>query len=530
MKTKILSFLAVLTCLCFCASPVCCCAVTAPVVEEVLAETGFSEFISNGAKEFITDPSTAFKKYGGIYGLLEGTLIDMYKNAIGNSVVGSADVPEFTVGNFDIITGKYQMTWDIGKYPSMMETVPSSIFSDEILIECTMLLTDSWSTEYKDPATGVTYYSNALNISITRTNGSVSKYLVVFPQSFNYSRQVNAYNDHVTISAQSGCTLYSVDNGVIGSVIENGFYMEQVTFLCNNKNITTVNCNSTFNTASSVKAYPTGIYSYRGNTISSPGIDYPIDKDICHGVFSFYYPYSNGSGSSVSYRFNCLQYLTCGFYTTNNSNHQSIVNQYWVNNYNQNYYNYPITGGTTVTKDNYTDLNLPALKPVFDIDTNDSDWLAQLLALLPSLLDLLDGDLLPDLLDFLGRLVDFWGNMPDIGMEWHNDMTLNNNNYMDLELPSNNPPDSGGGGSGGDVLVTVDVNITRPLVSEVVTSYWLHVDASTETTATYPVAVVSAAPELWIKSDDVLNVLDLMPVYGLLALVGVAVAVLYKGV
>ena len=530
MKTKILSFLAVLTCLCFCASPVCCCAVAEPIVEEVLTETGFSEFLSNGAKEFITDPSSAFKKYGGIHGFLEGTLIDMYKNAIGNSVVGSANTPEFTVGNFDIITGKYQLTWDIGKYPSLMETVPSSIFSDDILIECTMLLCDSWSTEYKDPATGVTYYSNALNISITRTNGSVSRYIVVFPSSFNYSRHVSVTADYVSISAQGGCTLYSVSGGVIGQVVENNFYMENVRFNCNNVNLTTVNANSTLTTIQQVKAYPTGIWSYRGGTISSPGIDYPIDKDICHGVFNFYFPFSDGSSSSRSYPFYCLRYLTCGFYTTNNSNHQAVVNNYWVNNYNQNYYNYPITGGTTITKDNYNDLNLPSLKPVFDIDTNDSDWLAQLLALLPTLIDLLDGDLLPDLLDFLGRLVDFWGNMPDIGMEWNNDMSLNNNNYMELELPSNNPPDSGGGGSGGDVLVTVDVNITRPLVSSVVTSYWLQVDVSTETTATYPVAVVSAAPELWKKSDAVLNVLDLMPVYGLLALVGVAVAVLYKGV
>lgn len=524
MKSKILSFLAVLTCLCFTASPLCVGAVTAPIIEEVVLETAFSELIAESKKALTSDGSDSYDN--GILGISNYVYRHAMEIALQHATAdNNTNTPVLQTPAFDIVTGKYQMTWDIGKYSSLMETVPSSIFTDDILIECTMLLCDSWSAEYKEPTTGVTYYSNALNISITRTNGSISRYVVVFPSSFNYSHAVSVTSSYVAVSAQSGCTLYSVSGGVIGQVVESNFYMENVRFNCNNVNLTTVNANSTLNTIPQVKAYPTGIWSYRGNSVTSSGIDYPIDKDICHGVFNMYFPYNDGSSGSRSYAFYCLRYLTCGFYTTNNYNHQGVVNNNWTNNYQQNYYNFPLTNNTPITKDNYLDLNLPALAPVFDIDTKDSAWLQTLLALLPTLLDLLDADLLPSILDLLGHLTDFWSNMPEIGMEWDVDPTLNNNNYMELDFPSSNPPDSGGGGMGD---ITVNVEITRPKIPAIDTSPHVTLYYPTVTTTALPANIVQAGAKFvdWGKEiTDLTGTTNIIIVCGL---VGVGVMLIFK--
>lgn len=457
MKSKILSFLAVLTCLCFTASPLCVGAV-APVIEEVIVETAFNELIAE-SKKLIDDAVDNVKSYkNGLLGLTMYAAEKGLEYAANHATSdNNANSPVLAMPSFDIVTGKYQMTWDIGNYSFVNgDTVLDSVFTDYILIECTLLLTDSWSGEYADPATGVTYYSNAANISITRTNGSITRYIVVFPTNFNYSRNVQVLNDRVTVSPMSGCSLYTVDGGKIGQLLENNFYLDRISIITNDRNITTVSANSAIGSGAYPQlAYPSGIISFRGTTISGTGLNYPVDKDICHGSFNLRVK-QRDSNAYNSYTFYCLSHLTCGFYTTNNYNHQGVVNNSWTNIYQQNYYNFPLTNNTPITKDNYLDLNLPALKPVFDIDTQDSDWLQTLLALLPTLIDLFDGDILPNILDLLGRIADFWGNMPDIGMEWNVDPTLNNNNYMELDFPSSNPPDDGGGGGSGGGTIIVD--------------------------------------------------------------------------
>lgn len=442
LKTKFLSFIAVITCLSFCCSPLSAFALL-PELEQVVLETAFSEFIST-SKDIAEGG-----QYQGYSGITQKVVKDTMKEVLQNARLDSNGRINLDVPPFDIITGKYQMTWDIGRYPSTLETVPSSIFHDDILIEVTMLLTDKPAYNYWDPATKTAYYSNALNISITRTNGSVNKYCLKFGSNYVYSRHVKAYPTYINVTGQSGCTLYSIGaDGQLGGIVEQNFIMEDVRFNTTTENITTVNCNSVFDVSSSYKQYPTGIFSGRGNTISSPGIDYPIDKDICHGRLNFYYPSTSGNSSTQS--FYCLRYLTCGFYTTNNPTNQGIVNQYWTTNSTQNYYNYPLTSGTVITPDNYLDLNLPSLAPVFDIDTTDSNWLELLLALIPDLLDLLDTDMLPNILDLLSRLLDYFGHMPEIGMEWNPDLQLNPDDYFELDFPS--APDDGGGGGGSGTI------------------------------------------------------------------------------
>lgn len=396
------------------------------------------------------------------------------------------------------------------------------------MIEVTFLLTNNWSASYYDKNTGTTYYSNALNIAITRTNGSVARYVVVFGSNFNYTTNVLWSYPTVSISAQGGCTLYSVSNGVIGQTIQTNFYTENCIFSVSDTNSITTNLNSLI-TNTNTYSSPIGIYSRRGNAISADGINYPVDVDICHGCFNF--RLLNSSNNSTKYEMGvyCNRFLKTGFMITNNSLHAATNNTYYsVNNYSNNYYNYPITGGTLIDKNNYEDKNLPSLAPVFDLDTSLPDWDLDLLDLIPSILDLLDGDLLPDLTDLLGRLLDFFGSMPDIDMQWSPDTTLNTNNYWDLDFPND---DSGGGGSGGNIIVTVDVDVTRPLVTVYPYSDPIELNSLPEiTTYTMPAVVQSAAADVLKEGSDLLDDLGILPIFGFLTLIGIASAIIFKGV
>lgn len=520
MKKLISSCFALVVCLSFIVSPLCLGAESSISLPEIIIETIFSDFLGN-----IDKVKNGEFPNSGVMGAADKILKKAYETALDHATTDSNGDIQLTVPTFDIITGKERLEWTIEKRNSSGEVTET--FTDDILIEVTFLLTDSWSVDYADPATGVTYYSNALNIAITRSNGSVKHYVVVFGTGFNYARNVSWSYPTISISAQSGCTLYSVEGGVIGQALQTNFYTENCIFTVSDTNSITTNLNDLI---SNVNAYssPIGIYSRRGASVSADGINYPVDVDICHGCFNFRLL---GTNNSTKYEMGvyCNRYLKTGFTMTNNSLHAATNNTYYsVNNYSNNYYNYPITGGTIIDKNNYEDKDLPSLAPIFDLDTSLPDWDLDLLDLIPSILDLLDGDLLPDLTDLLGRLLDFFGAMPDIDMQWSPDTTLNTNNYWDLDFPSD---DSGGGGSGGNIIVTVDVDITRPLVT--VYSYSDPIELNTLpsiTTYTMPVAVQSAASDVISEGTDLLEDMGILPIFGFLTLIGIASAIIFKGV
>lgn len=520
MKKLISSCVAFVVCLSFIVSPLCLGAedISLP---EILTETIFSEFIGNIDKAMNGEIPNS-----GVMGAADKILKKAYETALSHATTDTNGDIQLTVPTFDIITGKEQLQWTIEKRNNLGEVTET--FSDDILIEVTFLLTDNWSAEYSDTATGVTYYSNALNICITRSNGSVKRYVVVFGTGFNYSRHVTWSYPTISISAQGGCTLYSVEGGVIGQALQTNFYTENCIFTVSDTNSITTNLNDLITNNNSYPA-PIGIYSRRGGAVSADGINYPVDVDLCHGCFNFRLL---GTNNSTRYEMGvyCNRYLKTGFTMTNNSVHAATNNTYYsVNNYSNNYYNYPITGGTIIDKNNYEEKNLPSLAPVFDLDTSLPDWDLDLLDLIPSILDLLDGDLLPDLGELLGRLLDFFGNMPDIDMQWNPDTSLNTNNYWELDFPSD---DSGGGGSGGDnIVVTVEVDITRPLVT--VYDYEDPVSLNSLpviTTYTVPAEIQTAADTVLGSANSILNTSDLLPIYAFLTLIGIGVALVFKGV
>ena len=116
--------------------------------------------------------------------------------------------------------------------------------------------------------------------------------------------------------------------------------------------------------------------------------------------------------------------------------------------------------------------------------------------------------------------------MPDIGLTWDSDTT---NNYY--EIIPDEPPDYPI--VTGDINITVEVDITRPLVPEFTTSSrWLYIDVGNMTTTVeaLPSEYVEGAQTLQDMTDDIFDDLGLIPVFVGLALFGIAVSVLFKGV
>ena len=521
MKKILLSALSCAMCAVFLLSPLNAYA-TAPVLEEVIADTVYSEFLGRAA-----DTEADLQKRG-IAWIIKKVLESRYSDGIRNATTNQNGDLQITVPRYDLVTGKYQLKW------STYDLNGNVTKNDSLLVECTMILGDSWNFEQYDEATNTTYYSNGLNYSITRSNGSVRKYFVSFPSTFNYNSAVSFSQNSINVSAQNGCTLFDVSGGQINQVIETGFYCASTRFTQNTINSIDSDINLLMTGRQTNNQYSTDIsafYSSYGSTISaSSNTLYPVDKDICHGAFLCKYLKLDGTNNSTGVRFDASQYLWTGFVVTNNPSHKNVINQYYITNNTKNYYVDPIDGGTVVNKNNYQEKNLPQLAPAFDIDTSLPDWDLDLLDLLPDLIsalgDLFDGDIL----DMLGKLLDFFGNMPDIGLEWNPDLSLNPNNYFDIELPA--LPDSGGGGSGGNVVVTVDVNVDFPPVT--VQTHAIEDIVSVNTfpvieTYTVPPAIQTQAKTFLDSGESLVTTSGLLPIYAFLTLIGIAVAVIFKG-
>lgn len=491
---------------------------------EIIEETIFSLPIQ--ASGIPVDSETAFGVYKGltgleraIYGEMLGYMIT--KNPLIQPDSSGNNKLSFTIPNYDVLTGKYMLHW-----------VLDDDTEDDVLVECTVILSDTPDAlvnlpPIKVPEYGdVYYYSNCLNYTITHSDGEVKRYLVAYPTGFNYTSPIFS-NTSYAISAQSGCTVYEYRGGsniLNNRPIKTAVRMPVVRFNTSTVNSIRKDLSDIYTPSSSYNSKPAGFYGYNSGISASSPISYPADIDLILSLGAVYMA-SSGSGSSNIPTFNLNTEFMCSFASTNNPSKGNQLNTRWVTPQTQNYYyNDYIQGGTTINETNVNNYFNGALLPAFDIDPDLP--LADILDILTDLLPDFQVGMKPTLdlsiRDLFDRLVDFYGNMPDVNLDWDTPL---DNDYWDIEFPP--IPDSGGG-SGGDI--TVNVDITRPLVPKVTTNYWLELDVGTQTTITYPVALVSAAPQVFDKADEVVNTLEIMPLIGLLAVFGIAVAILFKGV
>lgn len=510
MKRILCPILAFITAVSLCVSFVARCA-DGETWQDVLKDTIFTGLIQKSEDNGVS----------GFTGLVHNIGDRILYYSWLNATKDSNNNLQFKVPNYDVVTGKYMMHW-----------VLADGSEDDVLVECTALLSDTPAALPALPSVTVAvygdiyYYANALNYTITHSDGEVKRYVVTYPAGFNYTSP-SFSNDNYAIAANNGCTLYEYrggENVTNNRPIKTNFRMPVVRFYTNTVNSVRKEFSDIYTPSSSYYSKPVGFFGSNSGISSTAPISYPTDIDIVMGGVGARFDAISGGGANIP-TFNWNLEFMCSFATTNNPTKGNALTTRWTTPQSQNfYYNDYIQGGTTINETNVNNYFDGAFLPAFDIDPDLplDDIIALLTDLAPDFqlsmrrtLDLSTGAL-------FDRLVDFYGNMPDINLNWDTPL---DNDYWDIEFPP--IPDSGGG-SGGDI--TVNVEITRPLVPIVTTNYWLELDAGTQTTITYPVALVSAAPQVFDKADEVVNTLEIMPLIGLLAVFGVAVAILFKGV
>lgn len=450
MKTKILSFLACLICLCFCVSPVG--AFSAGLNwEDIIIQTMFSDFL----RASYDDDNSSINRSGGINFVFDKFIDKMQDFMIKNPIQQNNDIA-FKMPNYQIVTGKVHFVgdWCYYKNDELDSTVPMNQ-TIEVTVLC--LDTDYSGWDYKnavavDSSSGKYLFVNALNITITDSTNNVIN-LVLLCRTNLYSG-MSVATDRVSIAQKYyDCYMYS------GSTLEQLIYENQynygVRFNLSTTNSIDVNIDSVYTKPSGALGKPSGLGEW-GSISSSvtPQIRLSIPM-ICGGrsYLLFQRPTSSTSTSWANTSFYPLLYLYSGFYATNNNTIENTINNRWTNLSDQNYYIDNIfEGDTVINNNNYQDWGGGGLAPIFTLPDVDlpSLPLAELLDLLDGLLPDVKANLRPsldaDIDSLFDRLFDFYSNMPDIGLEW--DPTLDNDNYWDIELPS--IPDSGGGGSGGD--------------------------------------------------------------------------------
>lgn len=442
MKKLILSLVSLLTCLCF-----SCFAVAYADDSEawlsIIEDTAFSFLVGSSdlSDSVVNDLNS------GATGLTR----EVAQNALSGAFLNATDENglQFTIPSYDILSGKYMLHYQMDD-----ET------EDDILIECTLILSDrpEYLTnlkpikvrEYGD----VYYYGNCLNYTITRTDGTVKRYIVALPTGFDYRNSPTLTASEFLISGQRGCTVYEYKGGsnlALSRPLKTAQTIGNVKFNMATVNTVRVNLRETYTPPSQYDPYPFGFWgSASGITAGSP-VGSPSDIDIVCGAVSVRYNHlQNPTQQWHNHTFLSTTYFCTSFATTNNPNRGAQMQNKWTLISNQNYYyNDYIQGGTVINENNYHDYYDGAFAPAFDIDPDLP--LAEILGLLADLLPDFDADIKPTLdlsVDSLfDRLLDYYGNMPDIGFQW--DPDLDNNNYWDIQLPDF-PSDSGGGGSGGD--------------------------------------------------------------------------------
>ena len=242
---------------------------------------------------------------------------------------------------------------------------------------------------------------------------------------------------------------------------------------------------------------------------------YPSDLSFINGSVSYTLPNSTYVNTTI------IQWWTSYLVVNNPSTNTTLTNSLTEPSQKNWYYEDNITNNT-VTNQNSNDVYDGCFNSIFNVDLDDID----ITTLIPTIMADLEPTLNAGIAGLLEALLDFFGEMPDFGLTWDSDTT---NNYYDIVNNEHQLPTTTGGGDI-NVVVTVDVDITRPLVPDVTNDYWLSIDVNTQTTATYPVDVVSNVPVLYDKADEVMEIMGLMPILGALCLFGVAVSILFKGV
>lgn len=505
--------------------------VTAVVPFTVSAETLDYSTIVNGTTFVGSMAGGLGSKFVG--DLADGLVWEVIQYGLENPTMSAGgDLESFTIPSYTYITGKCMLKCD-GMNDIMVEVT---------FIYAPMIPQDEmFNARVKNPVDGLLYPLNTAVFTIRRTTGTL-RYVIIPNWNGEFQPGVYYYNDRVLLRGFTGnnAKVYEWDgasNYTLTSYSMNlgqdlAFYTADVNSITNDMTLWGYDYVQGTNQHDCYEREPCS-FDNRQRTLSQGPSDINILKNTIgvdrrgngitnsNGVVRYdnqYWTYSNGR-----YK------LYTSWVDTNDT---AVANQFelhWTQN-NQKVYHYNSTyvGGTTINNENKNSVFNGAFSPAFDLDVSSlADLLEALKDLAPDIklnLDSLFDDLKLDLFD---KLADFYAEMPDIGLEW--DPELDINNYLDISPPE--LPDSGGGGSGDvNVIVTVDVNITRPLVSSIEYNDDIIITFPTITTNTTPAYISEAVHDFHSLSELILSDTGLLPLLLILMISGVAIAIVLKGV
>ena len=236
----------------------------------------------------------------------------------------------------------------------------------------------------------------------------------------------------------------------------------------------------------------------------------PSDAEIINGYIN-YYP----TGNSSYYPATDFDYWVSYYSTNDESTANWLKNSALTADWQQNwYYNDVFKNGDSITNNNVSEKYNDAFVPIFNVDLGDID----IDTIIPQITGSLEPVLRLGIDDLLDALMDFFGDMPDIGLTWDSDTT---NNYYDI-IPDepDYPPTTG------DINITVD--ITRPDIPYIDTSPNVSLYVPIVTTTALPSGIITNSKKFIDVGKDITDMVGVTDVIIWCGLVGVGVMLLFK--
>ena len=452
-----------------------------------LGESIFSEMIAN----FITD---AIKE---VDSEVKGNSMNHVKDSLYS--ISNYRLQNLNMPSFGYLSGKTKLKW----LRTLQQSTPYTVEVQIDLFWCSGYEYDytpwlTWSDGVKIPV-------NCLVYTIKRDDGQITRYFLRPNRSYGntpYSVVFSISNDNDYFSLPSNAwdtTVYRITGDETYETANFSYSQREKRLYYNQYN------DIDFGLPRNNYGIPMSI---RYPQINYP--EQPTDQQIINGYIDWY-----PTGNSSYYNATDFDFWV-SYYSTNDENTANWVrNNALTADWQQNwYYNDQFKNGDSITNNNYSNKYNDAFAPVFDVDLGDID----IDTIIPQISAGLEPIIKFGIDDLLDALMDFFGDMPDIGLTW--DSNTSNNYYDIIPLEPEYPPTTG------DINITVD--ITRPDIPYIDTSPNVSLYVPTVTTTALPSGIISNSKKIVSVGKDITDMVGVTDVIIWCGLVGVGVMLLFK--
>lgn len=383
--------------------------------------------------------------------------------------------------SFDYLSGKANLKW----FRTLEQQTPYSVQVDVELFWCSGY--EYGYTPWLTWDDGVKIPVNCLVYTIKRSDGVATRYFIKPRQDYNafpfaVRFTVNDNNDYFELPSNAWeTTVYRITGDET--------YTQAFTIGAREKRLYYNSVNDiTFGLPRNNYGVPI--------TMRTPPVEYPrepSDRELVAGYID-YYP----TGNSSYYPSTDFDFWVSYYSLNDKLSYDFLDESCFTADYQKNlYFNSEFQNGDLITTNNYDEKYNEAFAPVFNVDLGDLD----IDTIIPQITGSLEPVLRLGIDDLLDALMDFFGDMPDIGLTWDSNTS---NNYYDIVPLDPDPGDPGGGGCNWETPYYAPVN-TSVYIPAVVPSY------STYAAVTAPANVLANSKNVLQNGWTFLDVLGLLP-------------------